>query len=209
MSPRSKEQNEKIRETRIAQIRKAFSEVYLEKGLQGTEMGDIAKKAGIARGLVYYYYKDKMDLFRAMFNEYFEGAKAYVSGTLLTDEPPMLRLERYARFYLETAVTKPRLVFLYMNLQNDIPLVFGEEGQMYHKEFVGNIMNPLIRTVEEGIRAGYLTKGDPSLMAQTFLGGITGATVDLAKRGLPEEEGRALVEQAVRIIFNGIKIQPN
>lgn len=205
MSPRSKEQNEKIRDTRIAQIRKAFSEVYLEKGVQGTEMGDIAKKAGIARGLVYYYYKDKMDLFRSMFLEYFEGAKAYVSNTLLTDEAPLVRLERYARFYLETAVTMPRHVFLYRNMQNDMPLVFGEEAQQYLQEFVDMIQSPLIRTVEEGLRSGQLTEADPSLLAQTFWGGVAGAMMDLARRKLPEQEGRALVEQAIRVIFNGIK----
>ncbi|WP_127530245.1 TetR/AcrR family transcriptional regulator [Paenibacillus kobensis] len=205
MSPRSKEQHEKIREERIEQIRKAFSEVYLEKGLQGTDMGDVAKKAGISRALVYYYYKDKMDLFQGMFLEYFEAARDYVSDSLLTDEEPLIRLERYARFYLETAVTMPRRIFLYRNMLNDMPLVFGEQAQTLYQQFSDIIHSPLQRTVEEGIRCGRLIEADPSLLAQTFWGGVAGAMLELAKRHQPEEEMPALVEQALLIIFTGIK----
>ncbi|WP_052486949.1 TetR/AcrR family transcriptional regulator [Gordoniibacillus kamchatkensis] len=98
MSPRTKEQNEKIREERLTQIRRAAVEVYLEKGFQATEVGDIAKRAGMARGLVYYYYKDKIELFQTMFHYYFDEAKQFVGQTLLTGEPPLQRLDRYARF---------------------------------------------------------------------------------------------------------------
>jgi TetR/AcrR family transcriptional regulator len=48
LAPRSTEQNEKIRAERIEEILKAAIEVYVEKGFMGTEMGDIAKKAGVA-----------------------------------------------------------------------------------------------------------------------------------------------------------------
>lgn len=208
MSPRSKEQHDQVRRERIDQIRKAFSEVYLEKGVQGTDIGEVAKQAGVSRTLVYYYFKDKMELIQAMFTEYFDGAKDYVSTTLLTEEAPLVRLERYARFYLETAVTKPRRVFLYRNMINDMPIVFGGESQHYYHSFLDAVHGPLIRTIEEGIAAGQLTEADSMLLAQTFMGGVTGAMLELAKRQLSEVDGHMLVEQAVHVIFRGIVKSP-
>jgi TetR/AcrR family transcriptional regulator len=205
MSPRSKEQNEKIRETRIVQIRQAAVSVYLEKGFQAAEVGDIAKKAGMARGLVYYYFKDKTELFRTVFRYYFDEAKQFVSQTLLTAEPPLERLERYARFYLSTAVTKPEFVRLYMNMQMDVQHVFGDEAKDVMADFITNIQEPLHRTMEEGIRSGTLAATDSKLLAHTFWGGITGALLELSRRGLTEAEARGLIDEALDILLRGIK----
>jgi TetR/AcrR family transcriptional regulator len=45
----------KIRAERIEQILSAAIEVYVEKGIRSTEMGEIVKKACVARWGVYYY----------------------------------------------------------------------------------------------------------------------------------------------------------
>lgn len=37
-------------------------ELFLSKGLQETSIADIAKKAGVAKGTFYLYFKDKIDL---------------------------------------------------------------------------------------------------------------------------------------------------
>jgi|GEM_PF-2254008 Transcriptional regulator len=204
MSPRSKEQHDQVRRERMDQIRQAFSLVYLEKGVQGTDIGEVAKRAGVSRTLVYYYFKDKMELIQGMFQEYFDAAKQFVTGCLLTAESPLIRLDRYARFYLETAVTNPRRVYLYRNMINDMPIVFGGQSQDYYLSFLDAVHDPLVRTVEEGIANGQLAEMEPVLLAQTFIGGVTGAMLELAKRQVTAVEGQALVDQAVSVILRGI-----
>ncbi|TYA13137.1 helix-turn-helix transcriptional regulator [Paenibacillus faecis] len=61
MTPRTKEQNEQIRNLRMSQILKAAADVYLERGQQ-MEIRDVAAEAGLGYGTVYHYYKNKMDL---------------------------------------------------------------------------------------------------------------------------------------------------
>ncbi|EES72849.1 TetR/AcrR family transcriptional regulator [Paenibacillus sp. MB22_1] len=61
MTPRTKEQNEEIRLRRLAQIRVAAADVFLEKGLT-LEIRDVATKAGLGYGTVYHYYSNKGDL---------------------------------------------------------------------------------------------------------------------------------------------------
>lgn len=61
MTPRTKEQNEDIRLRRLAQIRKAAADVFLDKGPL-LEIRDVAAQAGLGYGTVYHYYSNKGDL---------------------------------------------------------------------------------------------------------------------------------------------------
>jgi AcrR family transcriptional regulator len=61
MTPRTKEQNEEIRLRRLAQIRKAAADVFLNKGPL-LEIRDVALQAGLGYGTLYHYYSNKGDL---------------------------------------------------------------------------------------------------------------------------------------------------
>lgn len=50
-------------------IKKAASEVFLLKGLDGARMQEIADKAGINKALLHYYYRSKEQLFKSVFEE--------------------------------------------------------------------------------------------------------------------------------------------
>ncbi len=53
----------KDKDVRIAEIQSAAMEVFCSKGYQNSTMGEIAKKAKVAKGTVYLYYKSKEDLY--------------------------------------------------------------------------------------------------------------------------------------------------
>jgi len=44
----------------------AAEEVFFEKGVSRTSLGDIAQRAGATRGAVYWHFKDKVDVFASM-----------------------------------------------------------------------------------------------------------------------------------------------
>ena len=44
----------------------AAEEVFFEKGVSRTSLGDIAQRAGATRGAVYWHVKDKVDVFSSM-----------------------------------------------------------------------------------------------------------------------------------------------
>lgn len=48
------------------QILSGAREVFLERGFDGASMGDIARAAGVSKGTLYVYFKDKVDLFTAL-----------------------------------------------------------------------------------------------------------------------------------------------
>lgn len=60
--PRTKQQVEAIRRQRVIQILDAALDVFAHKGFHSATITDIAKKAGIAKGLLYHYFNSKEEL---------------------------------------------------------------------------------------------------------------------------------------------------
>ncbi|MBL1096699.1 TetR/AcrR family transcriptional regulator [Streptomyces coffeae] len=64
MSPRSASVNEELRRRSQARLLEATVELVGERGYEATTLGDIADRAGAARGLVSYYFPGKRQLFQ-------------------------------------------------------------------------------------------------------------------------------------------------
>jgi TetR/AcrR family transcriptional regulator len=128
VSPRRKELNDDIREKRRLQILDAALTLYIRQGFNGTDMDQVAAEAGLAKGLLYYYCKNKQDLFRAMFD--------WATGTLMESNAeivasvagatdPVERLFLYLRRVVEMVERDPRALRFAMRLPFDAYAVFG------------------------------------------------------------------------------------
>ncbi len=71
MAPRTKKQFEEIRERRIESIKKVAFRLFANQGFKGTSIADIAKKAGISKGLIYNYFENKNDLVKSIIKDGF------------------------------------------------------------------------------------------------------------------------------------------
>lgn len=54
------------KEDRPQEITAAAFEAFAEKGFAGTRVDDVAKRAGVSKGLLYLYFKTKEELFKAV-----------------------------------------------------------------------------------------------------------------------------------------------
>lgn len=61
---RTKEDTEKTRES----ILEAATELFATKGYTKTTLGNVAQKAGVTRGAVYWHFKNKLDVFGALYD---------------------------------------------------------------------------------------------------------------------------------------------
>lgn len=64
--PRTPEENDRIRQASKEKIRAAAMELFMKQGYYTTSISDIAKQAGISKGLLYNYYKGKEELLSEM-----------------------------------------------------------------------------------------------------------------------------------------------
>jgi AcrR family transcriptional regulator len=111
-------QNDKQTEEKIFE---AATEVFLEKGMDGARMQDIADCAGINKALLHYYYRTKEHLFNAVFE--------MIAGQMFQKFAPVfdenLSLEEKIRFFLREHITflqkNPKLPAFIFNELNRKP----------------------------------------------------------------------------------------
>ena len=87
MSPRTKQQFEKIRKTSKDKILAVALELFAQNGYQGTSIAQIAKKAKISKGLMYNYFKNKEKLLEAIVLEGFSKIMELDYGLSKSDKP--------------------------------------------------------------------------------------------------------------------------
>lgn len=70
MSPRTTEQFEAMRQNTIQRITQSALELFSQKGYKNTSVAEIAKKAGISKGLIYNYYESKEDVLKGVLDSF-------------------------------------------------------------------------------------------------------------------------------------------
>src|SRR5215468_5480103 len=79
-----------------AAILKAALEEFSQEGVSGARTDEIARRAGVNKALLYYYFNDKEGLYAAALEDVFSGLHAHVIPVLdAKDLPPRKRLLQY------------------------------------------------------------------------------------------------------------------
>jgi TetR/AcrR family transcriptional regulator len=111
-------ENDKLTEEKIFE---SATEVFIEKGMDGARMQDIADHAGINKSLLHYYYRTKERLFNAVFEK--------IAGQMFKRFTPMfdvnLSMDEKIRFFFREHITfmqkNPRLPAFFINELNRNP----------------------------------------------------------------------------------------
>jgi AcrR family transcriptional regulator len=74
MSPRSAIQSEQMRTAAVSSILEAALEVFGERGFFGGSTDEVARRAGVSKGLVFNYFKTKEDLLQALMQQHLSDA---------------------------------------------------------------------------------------------------------------------------------------
>ncbi|AWH87828.1 multidrug efflux transporter transcriptional repressor AcrR [Limnobaculum parvum] len=107
----------------------AAMQEFARRGVSSTSLNDIALAAGVTRGAIYWHFKNKVDIFNAMWTQV-ESSIDDVALRYRNEFPsePLLALRHTLIFVLQTTVTDPRRRTLL--------------GILFHKcEFVGELLS--------------------------------------------------------------------
>jgi AcrR family transcriptional regulator len=93
------------KEDRPAEITDAAMNAFAEKGFAATKVEDVAKRAGVSKGLLYLYFKTKEDLFKAVIRSF---VSPKIDALTQTVEESELSAEAFLRGpFLDLAKTIP------------------------------------------------------------------------------------------------------
>jgi len=209
---RNSDKNAQIREERRMQILDAALTTYISFGYNGTDMNVVAEKAQLAKGLIYYYYKSKKELFTALFSWMFEEGYAF-SDTLLKNtkgKEPVEQLMAYVYGVFGANKANPRMMQFFIRVPFDAYAIFSPEqwkdGSMksdMHRE-------ALTKIIGRGISQGVINAVNPSSAANSFWTVFVANLFEYSKlmsgKQTPQKNEIDILRDVVRFCFQGLGV---
>lgn len=94
-------------QSRAAILRAAVGE-FSREGVAGARTDAIAQAAGVNKALLYYYFKDKEALYRAVLDQVFGGVRAAIHNALSQELPPPEKLATYVCAHFDYIASNPQ-----------------------------------------------------------------------------------------------------
>lgn len=169
-----------VRDTK-ERLLKAALDVFSEQGYAATSVDEIAARAGVTKGAVYYWFRDKEDLAadlqRTLWTTIaYEAQRDLDPGAGTTENIKQsfraylrsLREHAHARFFLRDCWAVPSLEVA---------------GREQHEAEVVLVQ----RQVEQGIARGEIVPVDPETLTRVLLGAFAEATLHVLTSGRAED----------------------
>jgi AcrR family transcriptional regulator len=146
-SPRGQVQKQRRQE----QILAAAFQVFAVQGYEAARLDDVADRAGIAKGTIYLYFRDKKQLFRAVVRSLLRKRFDAVARTFSGSAEDLLR-GLVSRMYNEIVSNE--------KVRSIVRLLIAESGRfpqladIYHREIIAPGMKALRHVLLQGIASG-------------------------------------------------------
>lgn len=168
--PGSRGEPEKTR----AAILKAALQEFSHEGVAGARIDEIARRAGVNKALLYYYFKDKEGLYTAVLDEVLSGLHARVMSVLeAKDLAPSRKLLKYveAHFdYIASHPVYPRLV--QREFMRTVGRRLAPAASRVFERYGRPIYANLGKLVSDGIASSDFRRVDPGQTISSILGVI-------------------------------------
>jgi AcrR family transcriptional regulator len=151
-------------------IFQATRKVLARRDFHALKMDDIAQAAGIAKGTLYLYFKNKESLYTGLIFSLFNVLMERVAKLIRQDQDPEALLRKILRTKL-AFFEEHRDVFMLFFREGPGPGANDPRLRASFKEHIGRIA----RVIERGIQQGSFRKADPTLSAFLMIGLIRSA----------------------------------
>ncbi len=164
------------KEQRQAELLEKAIEVFAERGYQATTMDEIAERAGVSKGMLYIYFKNKEALFGAVFRWFGQSVGEMVLEAMKGAEDEAEQIRCIATTWAEVAIHHRDFVPLFLDfwaaasmkgMRND----YAEDLETMYKEY----RTMIIGIIEQGKANGKFRQDvDAQAIAYFFVGGMDG-----------------------------------
>lgn len=143
-----------------AAILNAAVREFAREGVAGARTDAIARSAGVNKALLYYYFKDKDAIYRAVLDQVFGGVRAAIHSALSEPLPPRERLMRYVGAHFDYIASNP----LYPRIVQAEFLQAGRDPSRLARivqEYFRPIFLEISAVLKEGAQKGDFRRIDP------------------------------------------------
>jgi len=178
----------------------AGRELFAERGYAAVGTEEVVRRAGVTRGALYHHFRDKRDLFRAVYEQVEERLIASIAAEMGQAAPgdPWELFMAGVRSFLDQC-GDPAVMRISLR---DAPEVLGREewraiGERYA---LGMVTGALRGAVEAGVMRGV----DVDTLAQLLLSAFSEAALLIATAEDPAD-ARPRVEETLMTMLDGLR----
>ena len=146
-------------ESRAAILNAAVHE-FAQEGVAGARTDAIARSAGVNKALLYYYFKDKEAMYRAVLDQVFGGVRAAIHNALSQELSPREKLASYVCAHFDYIASNP----LYPRIVQAEFLRAGRDPsrlQRIAKEYFRPVFLEISALLQAGAKSGDFRPVDP------------------------------------------------
>jgi AcrR family transcriptional regulator len=164
------------KEQRQAELLETATAVFAERGYQATTMDIIAERAGVSKGLLYLYFKNKEALFGAVFRWFGQATGEKVLQAIGGVDDEAEKIRHITATWAEMAINQREFVPLFLDfwaaasvkgMRND----YAQDLKAMYEEYRAVIID----IVEQGkIRGIFQREVDSRAIAYLLVGGMDG-----------------------------------
>ena len=176
--------------------------VFRKRGYPGTRMSDIAEAAGIGKGTLYEYFKDKADILRFEFDRYFEHFSASLLSAINEDSGPAEKLLALIDFTLGYTIEWEDHCAVYVDYFSSART--DQNGAFSLSCMYGQMKEILMNLIHEGQEAGEIDPAfDAAAVSELFVSIYDGIIIHRLFTG--QSVDRELFKNtALKLIQNGM-----
>ena len=201
----AKERRERERGLRKAQILDTARVLLLEKGLNATSINQIAKRAELSVGAIYFYYKSKEDLYAELQVEGLELLNQTIRQSVQEQSSPEESIRNIAIAYLKFSEEDKNYFDIINYFLASPEPIFSPELKIQIDERGKNNLTILTDIISKGIHDGLFKAVDPRRQAIILWSTLHGMIQfkKLEKTILAKENHQSLYLEAVERFLDG------
>ena len=203
-----KERKARERDARRNQILAATRELLFEKGLQATSISQIAKRAELGVGTIYFYYQSKEEIFYALQDEGLEILFDQIEAIGRSGQPPEEVLRATGMAYLDFSEAHKNYFDIINYFLSTPTVILGQELKARIDHNGARILELIAGSIQAGIEQKYFRPQDAGKTAVLFWGALHGLTQfkKLEDTVLGGQDHRELYRHAVDARVEGFKV---
>jgi AcrR family transcriptional regulator len=172
-------------------------ELFSSRGYDATSVREICEAAGITKPTLYHFYGSKEGVYRALVDGTLDDFRRQIVMAVEGQGTALVRLQRVARVYFESARARRDLVRFIFALVHNPP---SSAPVTDFPRFYDEVVRRIAAEVEEGVARGEFAPGRTDLRMLIFMGALGEALCGYLIVGRPELStplADALVEAVV------------
>jgi AcrR family transcriptional regulator len=203
----SQSKEEVVQEFRIRSIQEAALRVIARKGMSAATMQEIASEAGVAKGTIYLYFRDRDELVEKTFDNAIKQLHARVDAAIALDEPFDQKLRAVIRAKLAFFSENAEFFRLYLSLRMPEGSPQQQRRQKKHcqPEYQSRV-DAVATMLEQAMEQGEIRRVDPKRLALFIIEGSTAIVLQRITEDAPPPEEHDL-DVIVDTILDGISFR--